>query len=26
VVNVIGNFATIQSSAELMRTSGAVAV
>jgi len=26
VVNVIGNFATIQSSAELIRTSGAVAV
>jgi len=25
-VNVIGNFATIQSSAELIRTSGAVAV
>ena len=26
VVNVIGNFATIRSSAELIRTSGAVAV
>jgi hypothetical protein len=26
VVNVIGNFATIQSSAELIRASGAVAV